>query len=464
MQAAAKDKGSKGSFKAGTSAAAAAAAAVLQNRLTACLCHCNYIYEDLLLIQVCSDPTSMHCCIGFGKCHTHCPGLLCKTGSQLACVTAITSMEICCSYKGAVTHNQCTAALGFGKMPYTLSSAAQQNSLTAGLCYCNYTFEDLLLIQMCSGPQPMHCSTRFGKLHSPLCSAGLQNRLTAGFCHCNYIYKDLLLIQGCSDPQPMRCSTGFGKVHSSLSSAGLQNMLTAGLFHCDYIYGDVLFLQVGSDPPPMHCKPDFDKMPHTLSSAALQNRLTACLCNCNFIYEDLLLIQVCSDPTQMHCRTAFGKIPYTLSSAVLQNRLTTGLCHCNYTFEDLLLIQMCSDPPSMHCSTGFGKCHTHCPVLLCKTGSLHACVTVTTSMEICCSYKCAVPQNQLGFHFTLNSALMHLWWVTAHLYEEQVSMFVIALTHCLLLACFAEQQWTLGIAFCPEHTCSAFVLGHCTPA
>ena len=41
--------------------------AALQNRLTACLCHCNYIHRGFLFTQVCSDATPMHCRTGQGK-------------------------------------------------------------------------------------------------------------------------------------------------------------------------------------------------------------------------------------------------------------------------------------------------------------------------------------------------------------------------------------------------------------
>ena len=126
------------------------------------------------------------------NCIHHCPVLLCKTGSQYVCVTAITPMKI------------------------------------------------LLLIQVCSDPPPMHCSTGFGKLHSPLSSAALQNRLTACLCLCSYTYADLLFIQVCSEPPSMHCSTGFGKLHSPLSSAALQNRLTACLCLCSYTYADLL--------------------------------------------------------------------------------------------------------------------------------------------------------------------------------------------------------------------------------
>ena len=63
-------------------------------------------------------------------------------------------------------------------MLFPLLSAALQNSLTAALCQCNYTYEDLLIIQVCSDPTPIHCSTALGKMLFPLLSAALQNSLT----------------------------------------------------------------------------------------------------------------------------------------------------------------------------------------------------------------------------------------------------------------------------------------------
>ncbi len=52
--------------------------------------------------------------------------------------------------------------------------------LKAGLCHRNYTYGDLLRIQVCSEPTELHCSTGLGKMQSPLFSSALQNRLTAG--------------------------------------------------------------------------------------------------------------------------------------------------------------------------------------------------------------------------------------------------------------------------------------------
>ena len=110
--------------------------AALQNRLTACLCHCNCSYGDLLSTQVCCDATSMHCS----------------------------------------TSNDTIASLLF--------CAARQNRLTACLCHCNYTCGGLLSTQVCTDATSIHCSTGEGRIASLLFSAALQHRLTACLCHC----------------------------------------------------------------------------------------------------------------------------------------------------------------------------------------------------------------------------------------------------------------------------------------
>ncbi len=101
-----------------------------------------------------------------------------------------------------------------------------------------------------------HCSTAKGKIPSLLFSAALQNRLTAALCHCNYTYGDLLFIQVCSDATAVHWTTGQGKLASLLFSGALQNRLTAALCHCNHTYGDLLFIQVCSDATPkalQHC-------------------------------------------------------------------------------------------------------------------------------------------------------------------------------------------------------------------
>ena len=87
----------------------------------------------------------------------------------------------------------------------------------AGLCHCNYTYEDLLTIQVCSDPLTMHCSTALGKMLFPLLNAALQNSLTAALCHCNYTYEGFVIVQVCSEPTIMHCSTAQGEMHPPCS-------------------------------------------------------------------------------------------------------------------------------------------------------------------------------------------------------------------------------------------------------
>ncbi len=147
--------------------------------------------------------------------------LLCKTGPQQACVTAITPMEICFSYRCAVSQQKCTAALGKAKCIRHCSVLLCKTGSQQALCHFNYTYGDLLFIQVCSEPTEMHCSTGLGKVHSPLCSAAVQNWLTAALRHCKHTCGDLLFIQVCSDAKPKPCSSGQGRSASLLSSAAL---------------------------------------------------------------------------------------------------------------------------------------------------------------------------------------------------------------------------------------------------
>ncbi len=153
---------------------------------------------------------------------SHCSVLLCKTGSQQPCATAITLMEVCSLYRCALMQHLCTAALVKAEQLACCSVLLCKNMFTAALCHYSYTYGDLLFIQVCSDATPMHCNTGHGRTAGLLFSAALQNRLTAALCHCSYTYEDLLFIQVCSDAAPMHCSTGQGRTASLLFSAALQ--------------------------------------------------------------------------------------------------------------------------------------------------------------------------------------------------------------------------------------------------
>ena len=68
---------------------------------------------------------------------------------------------------------------------------------------------------------------------SPLLCAALQDRLAAGLYHCNYTYEDLLFIQVCSEPATVHCTTVQGKVLCPQLIAALQERLVAVLYHCN---------------------------------------------------------------------------------------------------------------------------------------------------------------------------------------------------------------------------------------
>jgi len=67
----------------------------------------------------------------------------------------------------------------------------------------------------------------------------------------------------------------------------------------------------------------------------------------------------------------------------------------NYTYGDLLFIQVCA-VSQQKCTAAlvWARCIVHCSVVLCKTGSQQGCVTASTLMEICSSYRCAVSQQK----------------------------------------------------------------------
>jgi len=134
----------------------------------------------LLFIQVCSDPAPMHGSTGFGKMQY--PLFSAALQNRLTACTMSLQLHICsfdAHTKCALSQHQCTAALVLAKCTPHCSVLLCKTGSQHALCHCNYTYEDLLFIQVCSGSAPMHCSTGFGKMQSPLFSVALQNRVTA---------------------------------------------------------------------------------------------------------------------------------------------------------------------------------------------------------------------------------------------------------------------------------------------
>jgi len=88
---------------------------------------------------------------------------------------------------------------------------------------------DLLFIQVCSDPTPMHCNIAQGKMYSPTMHCYFvkqaHSRLVSLQCH----YEDLLFVPVCSHPTPMHCSIAQRRMPRPLFSAAL---------HYRYTYGD----------------------------------------------------------------------------------------------------------------------------------------------------------------------------------------------------------------------------------
>ncbi|DBA88309.1 TPA: hypothetical protein ACH3X1_016528 [Trebouxia sp. C0004] len=177
----------------------------------------------------------------------------------------VTPMETCSSYRCAVTQHICIAALFRAKCSFHFSVLLCKTGSQQARFLCDYTYGDLLFIQMCSDPAQMHCSSVQGKMQFPLFSAALQNRLTASSVSLQLHIWIFALHTGV-----LRAKRSF---HSSvlLCKTGSQQ----AVFHCSYTYGHLLFIQVCSDPAHMHCSSIQGKMQFPLLSAALQNRLTA---------------------------------------------------------------------------------------------------------------------------------------------------------------------------------------------
>ena len=103
-----------------------------------------------------------------------------NAGSQHACATATTPMEIHSSCRCAVTQYQCGAALLKAKCNPHCSVPLCKTGSQQAVFDCSYTYGDQLFIQVCSDPAQMHCSIVQSKMQFPLLSAALQSRLTAG--------------------------------------------------------------------------------------------------------------------------------------------------------------------------------------------------------------------------------------------------------------------------------------------
>ncbi len=176
------------------------------------------------------------------KCTPHCSVLLYKTGLQQACITALTSMKLCSSCRCAMTQHQCTATLFRTKcslhvwakcIPHCsvvlCKSGSQQACVTA-----------TPPMEICSSYRCAwsgHCNTVQGKMQCPLISAALQDWLAAdSMIHLRRYPLSTGLQEG---PNPSALQNCSGQ--TTMPTAALQDWLAACLYHCRYTYEGLLF-------------------------------------------------------------------------------------------------------------------------------------------------------------------------------------------------------------------------------
>ena len=159
------------------------------------------------------------------KCNSHCSVLLCKTGSQLACVTAVTPMEACSSYRCAVSHHQCTAAQVLAKCNSHCSVLLCKTGSQLACVTAITPMKLCCFIQVCSDPPPMNCSTGLGKTVQ-CCSATSQQAVPLQSHLC-------IALQVGGDPT----------MEQHWFSCILQQCCFVHSWHCNYTYAE-LFIQV----------------------------------------------------------------------------------------------------------------------------------------------------------------------------------------------------------------------------
>ena len=203
-------------------------------------------------------------------------------------VTAVTPMEMCSSYRCAVTQPQCAAARFRAEWSPQCSVLLCKTGSQQAVCRCSHIYGEVLFIQVCSDPAPMHCSSVQGKMQSPLFSAALQNRLKSRECVTAYALMEKCSSYRCAVTQPQCAAARFRAKWSPHCSVLLcKTGSQQAVCHCSHIYGEVLFIQVCNDPAPMHCSSVQGKMQSPLFSAALQNRIRSRECVSAYAYMEM---------------------------------------------------------------------------------------------------------------------------------------------------------------------------------
>ena len=208
-------------------------------------------------------------------------------------------------------------------------------------------------------------------MHSPcsvlLCKTGLQQAV----CLCSYPYGDLLFIQVCSDPAPMHCSKVQGKMHSSLFSAAVQNCLTAGSVSLQLPLW-TFALHTGVQRP----------SPNALQQGSGQNAFLTVQCYCAKQAYSRQCVSA-NKPIEICC-SHMCAVTNALQLCSGQNAFPTVQCcsakqaHSRHFVTAVTPMKISSSyrcaVMQQQCTAALvrAKCTPHCSVLLCKTSSQQA--------------------------------------------------------------------------------------------
>ena len=125
---------------------------------------------------------------------------------------------------------------------------------------------------------------------------------------------------------------------------------------------------------------------------------------------------------------------------------------------------------SLFCLAALNSRKCICPDQHCSAFLLAHCIPVRRANLYRCdcsdTQPCCEPvlpsSTDVGNTFAQTSAAVHFCWLTAHMYEEQISTGVIAVTLNPAVCLFCLAALKCGKYICPDQHCSAFLLAHCT--
>jgi len=207
-------------------------------------------------------------------------------------------MEICSSYRCAVTQHKCTAAL----------SKAECNP---------------------------HCSVL-------LCKGGSQQSM----CHCSDI---------CGDCSSYRCAMTQHKCNPHCSVLLCKTGSQQAVCHCRYTCGGLLFIQVKAL---QHCSGQNTfstvqccsaKQAHSMHCVTANTPMKICSSNSYAVAQHQCTAALLRATCIPHC-------PVLLCKAGLQQTM----CHCNYTCGDLLFLQGAVTQHKCTATLFRAKCNPHC--------------------------------------------------------------------------------------------------------